>query len=138
MLPNYLCPHCDAHLKLQNSLLFVIESESTKLRSLIMLNVELGNFEIITCPSCIFEKGDPCNFYCPVCHHNLAAVSINPNLVHIFMVDKDKKKYDVYFSRIAGEYSTFKMEENNIIEKYGEHSSDYQDYFLAKLKTKKI
>ena len=53
------------------------------------------------------------------------------------MIDKDQKEYDLYFSRLRGEHSTFKIGNGDIVEKYGEDSSSYVDFFMAKFKKEK-
>ena len=40
-------------------------------------------------------------------------------------MDKDKKEYEIYFSRIAGEMSTYKVAEDSSVMKAGEHSHRY-------------
>jgi len=50
------------------------------------------------------------------------------------LIDENNKEYDVYFSKICGEHSTFKIREDDIIEKHGEDSSAYLNYFMSKLK----
>jgi hypothetical protein len=76
-------------------------------------------------------------FFCPICGFNLTATDVNKNLVRIIMIDKNKKEYDLYFSRLRGEHSTFKISDNNIVEKYGKDSSSYVDYFMSKFKKEK-
>ena len=50
------------------------------------------------------------------------------------MIDEDQREYDVYFSRLRGEESTFKISNGDIVEKYGKDSSTYVDYFMSRLK----
>ena len=71
---------------------------------------------------------------CPVCHGDLTATDINVNLARIIMIDENNKEFNVYFSKVCGEQSTFKINEEDIIEKYGEDSSYYLNYFMSKLK----
>ncbi|MCD4729761.1 MAG: hypothetical protein K8R74_04110, partial [Bacteroidales bacterium] len=52
----------------------------------------------------------------------------------IIMIDENKEEYNVCFSSIVGEHTTFKIEKANVVEKYGEDSSTYLDYFTKKLK----
>lgn len=71
------------------------------------------------------------------CRTDLTATGINSNLVKIIMIDDNKKEYDVYFSKICGEHSTFLIHDDDIVEKYGEDSSAYVNYFMSKLKKKR-
>jgi hypothetical protein len=105
----------------------------TQKMGILLLNPYLGNYSYISSPDLVFDKGEKVIFLCPVCSENLAAKDINENLVHIFMEDEENKKYDVYFSSIAGEHSTFKIKKDNIIEKYGKDSTSYLNYFSNKL-----
>lgn len=41
------------------------------------------------------------------------------------MMDKDKMEYDIYFSRIAGELSTYKVSDDSTVMAAGEHSHRY-------------
>jgi hypothetical protein len=101
---------------------------------ILLLNPELGNYSYISSPDLKFEKGEKIEFMCPVCSENLEAKQINKNLVCLLMTDKENKEYNVYFSAIAGEHMTFKIEEDNVVERYGEDSSEYFDYFTSRLK----
>jgi hypothetical protein len=76
-------------------------------------------------------------FFCPFCCTNFTAADVNKNLARIRMIDKDQKEYDLYFSRLSGEHSIFKIGNGDIVEKYGEGSSSYVDFFMAKLKKEK-
>jgi hypothetical protein len=83
---------------------------------------------------CCYFKGMDClDFFCPVCGSNLQATGVNPNLARVIMIDEDQKEYDVYFSRLRGEQSTFKISNGDIVDKYGKDSSSYMDYFMSKL-----
>ena len=73
-------------------------------------------------------------FNCPVCHADLTANEINPNLARIIMIDENKKEFDIFFSKICGEHSTFLIHEDDIVEKFGKDSSVYVNYFMSRLK----
>jgi hypothetical protein len=66
--------------------------------------------------------------------NNLTATEVNKNLARILMIDENEKVYDLYFSRLRGQQSTFKVSNGDIVEKYGKDNSSYVDYFMAKLK----
>jgi hypothetical protein len=131
---NYLCPHCRSYLRVWNNIIFIVKSESRNLRCILLLNPELGNYDMIQHSSFECIKGDPFIFICPVCHADLTAVEVNSNFVKIIMIDENNKEFDVYFSRICGERSTFLIQEDDILEKYGEDSSSYVNYFMSRLK----
>jgi len=130
MKENYLCPKCNAHLRVGENVVFYVISKKSKNRGLIMLNPNLGDYSIESHPEVMFEKGEYVEFYCPVCHANLAASKINSNLVRVIVVDEmSGSKSDVYFSKVAGEKSTFRITDNRIIEKYGEDAHLYSNLF---------
>lgn len=131
---NYLCPHCRAYLRIWKNIIFVVKSESRNLQTILLLNPELGNYEVIHHTAVDVCDGNKLIFMCPVCHTDLTATGINENLNRIIMVDENNKEFDVYFSKICGEHSTFLIQEDNIIERYGEDSSSYLNYFNSRLK----
>lgn len=115
-------------------LILTLESEETNKRGLLMMNIGLGNYSYVNHPSFRFEDGEIVEFYCPVCRANLKVPDINDHLIRLIIHGEDGKKYDVYFSRVAGEHSTFKIDNENVIEQFGEDASSYVSYFTAKLK----
>lgn len=130
MKENYLCPKCNAHLRVGDNVVFYVISKKSNNRGLIMLNPNLGDYSITSHPEVQFEAGEYVEFYCPVCHANLAASAINSNLVKVIMVDElSGVKSDVYFSKVAGEKSTFIITDNKVIEKYGEDAHLYSNLF---------
>jgi len=133
MKTHFHCPHCNAYLRIRENIIFKVRTEDHKM-GILLLNPELGNYSYISSPDLKFKKGEQIEFLCPVCCENLAARDINKNLVSIIMIDENNKKYNVYFSSIVGEQTTFKIEKDNVVEKFGEDSSAYLDYFTKKLK----
>ena len=134
---NYLCPRCRSYLRVWNNIIFVVKSNSRNLQSILLLNPELGNYNLIHHSSVEFKEGEMLDFICPVCHADLTAVEINNNLARIIMIDENNKEFDVFFSKICGEHSTFLIHEDDIAEKYGPDSSVYVNYFMSRLKKRK-
>ena len=134
---NYLCPHCRSYLRVWNNIIFIIKSIPRDLQSILLLNPELGNYDLIHHSSIEFEEGEMLDFICPVCRADLTAIEIHRNLVRIIMIDENNKEFDVYFSKICGEPSTFLIHKDDIVEKYGEESSVYVNYFMSRLKKSK-
>lgn len=134
MDPNYLCPHCRAYLRVWNNIIFTIRRCDDDKKGLILLNANLGDYTVLSHPELTFKKGECVEFICPVCHMNLTAENINDKLAHVVMIDEEGVEFDIYFSKIAGEHTTFKIEKNNIIAQYGEDSSSYVSYFMSKMK----
>ena len=131
---NFLCPHCRAYLRVWNNIIFIVNSSLRNLYSILLLNPELGNYNLIHHSSIEFEEGEMLNFMCPVCRADLTATGININLVKIIMIDENDKEYEIYFSKICGEHSTFLIHDDDIVEKFGKDSSSYVNYFMSKLK----
>ena len=129
---HYLCPKCRSYLRVKENIILSFKVKESNKQGIILLNPKLGDYTFIVHSSINFEKGELVEFFCPICSENLKTTEINEKLVHIIMVDKDIE-YDIYFSSIAGEQITFKIEKNNIIENFGSDASTYLNYFSAKL-----
>ena len=134
---NYLCPDCRSYLRVWNNIIFSVKSCTEDKKGLLLLNPELGNYEFISHHEVEFKDMDCLDFLCPVCGFDLKASDVNRNLARVVMIDKDQKEYDVYFSRLRGEQSTFKISNGDIVEKHGKDSSSYVSYFMSKLKKEK-
>ncbi len=133
MKTRFLCPHCRATLRIGKNIIFKVRTEDHRI-GILLLNPELGNYSYISSQDLKFEDGEKIEFMCPVCCEHLAVKNISNDLVDIIMIDKEEKEYHVYFSCIAGEHTTFKIEEEDIVEQYGEDSSAYLNYFAQKMK----
>jgi hypothetical protein len=131
---NYVCPKCRSYLRVWNNIIFSVKSCTEDKKGLLLLNPELGNFEFISHYHLEFNIMDCLEFFCPVCNFDLTASDVNKNLARVIMIDEDEKEYDVYFSRLRGEQSTFKVSNGDIVEKFGKDSSSYVDYFMSKFR----
>lgn len=136
MKTHYICPKCHSYLRIWNNIIFTVKSSNNK-KGLILLNPKLGDYTYLSHPSLKFSEGEKIEFYCPVCSENLAAENINSDLIKIIMIDENKQEFDVYFSKIAGVRTTFKIANNNIVERHGEDTSSYVNYFLRKFEESK-
>jgi hypothetical protein len=90
---------------------------------LLLLHPEVGNYTSIKHPQFRFNEGERVDFFCPICMQSLDA-DLDENLVHVVMIDENKNEQKIYFSRIAGEQSTYKVSEKGITA-CGEHSHRY-------------
>lgn len=130
MKNDFLCPYCKGKLNVHGNIVLSVRTESQK-RGLVFLSPKLGNYETITHPSFEMKEGEHLDFFCPICHANLAAIEYDENLAKVFMTDESQKVYEIVFSEIAGEHCTYKLVDH-MIESYGEHVDNYVNHFGAK------
>jgi hypothetical protein len=119
----YLCPHCRGHLKVGEYIIFRARNRQ-KEGGLLLLHPGIGNYESLKHPTFSYSPGDALEFFCPICSVSLES-KIDRNLVHVIMMDRDLMEYDVYFSRIAGEKSTYQVSSERSVMAAGEHSYRY-------------
>ena len=131
---HFICPHCRGHLKVGDYLIFRVQNVK-KEKGLLLLHPEIGNYSSIKHPSFEYKEGDRLDFSCPVCSHALDS-DIEENLIHVVMIDKEEKESDIYFSRIAGEKSTYQVMGGTVMAT-GAHSSKYT-YFKMSDKFKRF
>ncbi len=131
---HFLCPYCRGHLKVGDYIVLTVRN-SKREKGLILLHPEIGNYTSIKHPWFEYGEGEHVNFYCPLCQHLLHS-DFNENLVFVNMIDANKKEFDIYFSRIAGEQSTFQVTGDTVMET-GVHAARYT-YFKMSQKFKRF
>lgn len=119
---HYLCPHCRGHLKVGDHIIFKIRNTRRE-KGLLLLHPEVGDYTSLKHPYFNFEEGERIDFFCPICMQSLDA-ALNENLVQVVMIDSQHVEREIYFSRIAGEKSTYKVSDGSVME-FGEHSFRY-------------
>jgi len=127
MKTEYLCPFCRGNLKIDNDIVFAIRTKAEQ-RGIIMLSPELGNYQVRKHESLLMNEGDRLETFCPMCHSNLRAINVNTNLAEVIMTDENGDEYEIYFSEIVGEHSTFKIKDSDL-ESFGDDSDGYVNYF---------
>ena len=125
MQNDFLCPSCLNILNVGNNVVFSSKNKEKK-EGLIIMHPDLGDYTVVKHPSFVFEKGDRIEFFCPYCSKKLTS-DRNENLAKVIMRDENQVEYEIHFSRIAGEHSTYKIIGRNV-EIYGEDSSEYLDF----------
>ncbi|MFO7843857.1 MAG: hypothetical protein R6V16_08605 [Bacteroidales bacterium] len=125
MKNDFICPHCKGYLNVGEYIILSAETNHND-SGLILMNPELGNYSVIKNKNFKISEGEKYDFYCPVCHEKLAA-DIHDNLSHILMIDEKGHEYEILFSRIAGEKSTYKIIGESV-EIFGDHHSNYIDF----------
>jgi hypothetical protein len=132
MKKSFVCPRCKGHLNVGSHIILAATSKSGD-AGLILFNPEIGNYSTETNPEFVINLGEKVDFFCPICQKKLAT-DIHDNLSRIIMIDEDKKKFEILFSKIAGEKSTYKIIGESI-EAFGDHHSNYIDFLnLSSLK----
>ena len=129
MSNDFLCPYCKGKLNLKGNLVLSVKNYEGK-TGLIYLSPMLGNYKTETHPGFSLSEGKPNEFYCPICHANLAALEFNEHLVKILMVDSQMGVYEILFSDISGEHCTYKIKGPDV-QSFGEDSDKYMNFFGA-------
>ncbi|MFC2151306.1 hypothetical protein ACFLSE_02160 [Bacteroidota bacterium] len=125
MKQNFICPRCKGYLNVADHVILSAESKNGN-TGLILFSAELGNYTTEKNPGFQTKEGEKYEFFCPLCQEKLAA-DIHDNLSHVLMIDDDKNEYQILFSKIAGEKSTYKIVGEST-EIYGDHHSNYIDF----------
>lgn len=125
MKKNFICPRCKGFLNVGNQIVLGAQKDR-KTNGLVFFNPEIGNYITETNPGFSVKKGEIVDFFCPLCNKKLAS-DLHDNLARIIMVDEDQKSYEILFSKVSGEKSTYKVIGESI-EAYGEHNSNYIDF----------
>ncbi|MCF8368754.1 MAG: hypothetical protein K9G76_06900 [Bacteroidales bacterium] len=122
---NYICPHCNGYLSLNDCVIFSVRTAEFKV-GLISLHPDLGNYTIKKHPGFEFDEGQELEFFCPICHSELDS-DVHKRLARIIMIDENLNEFVVLFSRIAGEESTYKII-GETMEIFGDDSAEYIDF----------
>ena len=125
MKNQFICPGCTSHLSVGDDIVLSAESQDGR-KGLILLHAELGNYTVRHNDHFEVPEGMRFEFYCPVCNIPLAS-DLNKNLSRIHMVDPKQQQYEVLFSKIAGEKSTYCLVGENM-SMYGEDAGNYVDF----------
>lgn len=125
MTTDYMCPHCNGHLRLDNHLILTVKHED-EAGMLLLMDPEIGNYQTIHHQSNSIRDGQKFEFYCPICHARLFS-DLNENLVMVLMRDEKNKTFELHFSRIAGQKSTYKIMGKEI-QTFGIDAPHYLDF----------
>ncbi len=122
---SYKCPHCKGFIDMKGCLLFSARTPDQRY-GLISLHTELGNYGVEKHPDFDFQEGEQLDFYCPICHAELTS-GRHKNLTKIIMIDEQKREFEILFSKVAGQKSTYKIT-GETMEIFGDDSAEYLDY----------
>jgi hypothetical protein len=130
MKSDYICPKCNGHLRVRNSIIFLTKDNSGH-SGLVLLSPEVGDYSFHMHKSVEIADGEHTNFICPICYENLNSDDLNQNLAKVIRVDEKGKMSEIIFSQIKGEKCTFIVSDDNI-EAFGDHTQNYLDHFGVK------
>jgi hypothetical protein len=131
---DFLCPKCKEHLRVGDHIIFKVKN-GNKQSALLLLSPQIGNYSSVKHPSFDFKPGESLEFFCPLCGASLKS-DIHENLALVLMKDEAGKSFVVYFSRIAGEHSTYETDGDSVHPE-GEDAGRYT-YFKIGDKFKKF
>ena len=121
---NFICPHCRGYLNVGGYIIFSV-TNSLGNSGLLLLSPEFGDYNVTKHPQFFYEEGEKLEFRCPLCHNKLAS-DVHDNLAKIIYLDEKKQEFNILFSAVAGEKSTFKMMGESV-EVFGEQAENYLD-----------
>lgn len=124
MATDFKCPHCANLLNVGENIVFSTRNKWGN-EGIILLHPDLGNYSVIKHPDFAVPKGEALEFYCLYCN-TLLLSKRDKNLARILMSDDEGVEYEIHFSRIAGQHSTYKIIGNNV-EIFGEDAGAYLD-----------
>ncbi|QQS51437.1 MAG: hypothetical protein IPM71_01565 [Bacteroidota bacterium] len=127
MEKQYRCPHCSGHVKVGDNIV-LLGSNQHKQRGLILLHPEVGNYTSIKHPSFALAIDEEVDFFCPLCHASLAS-DFDNRLSHLILLENEKT-FDIYFSRIHGEQSTYLVDGDSVTA-MGEHADRYTYFKMS-------
>jgi glutaredoxin len=125
MTTDFLCPHCKNILNVGENVVFSGKAQSGK-EGLLFLHPELGNYTVLKHPSFTLEEGEAVELYCPYCAKKFNSER-NANLAKILMRDEKGVEYEIHFSRIVGQHSTYKII-GETVEIFGDDAAEYLDF----------
>ncbi|MEA3318006.1 MAG: hypothetical protein U9R54_08620 [Bacteroidota bacterium] len=125
MKENFLCPRCRAYLNVGEHIILSADTAHQD-SGIILLDPTIGNYKVTTNSEFKIKEGEKYEFYCPVCQEKLSS-NIHDNLSHIILLAEDGKEYQVLFSKIAGEKSTYKII-GETVDIHGDQNSNYIDF----------
>jgi len=125
MQNEFLCPSCHNLLNVGKNVVFATRCKENK-AGLIILYPDKNDYSILKHPSFIFEKGEKIDFSCPYCNKKLSS-DRNENLAKVIMRDENKVEYEIHFSRVASEQSTYKIVGMSV-GIFGEDANEYANF----------
>lgn len=124
---DYLCPKCKGHLNVNGHLIFATKTKRNH-KGLLMLDAKVGEYKYKHHDKFHLEEGELVDFECPICQTDLTAANRKDHAM-IYMVGiEDNFEYELYFSKVAGNQSTYVVAHDNI-ESFGDDALDFEDLY---------
>ena len=124
---NYLCPECKGYLNVGGFVLFATKTKRNH-KGLLMLDPTVGEYKYKHHDKFNLEESEMVEFACPICQTDLTSSNRKDHAM-IWMVGiEDNVEYDLYFSKIAGNQSTYLVAQDNI-ESFGDDALDFDDIY---------
>jgi len=118
---TYTCPHCEAVLNPEGSIILRAEREGRKM--LVGLHPQPGNYEVDLPPGEAMPAGTRWSFSCPVCDQSLVSeLSVELCAIDMWL---QGERHRVYFSRVAGEEATFVVSAEGMLTDHGVHADQH-------------
>jgi hypothetical protein len=125
MLNEFLCPSCHNLLNVGKNVIFSTRSKANK-AGIIILHPDRDEYSVMKHPSFIIENGDRIDFTCPYCNKKLNS-DRNENLAKVIMRDENKVEYEIHFSRVASEHTSYRIVGMSV-EILGEDANEYINF----------
>jgi hypothetical protein len=122
MKKSYLCPECRSVLNPHEKLIFVVRNGEH--RGLILLSAKPGDYRLIVDEDFPLQKGDLCEFFCPVCGSTLTSQS-HEHFCELLLDKGEPVPSLVEFSRVYGKHATFILDGRDMTA-YGEDIDDFE------------
>jgi uncharacterized protein YbaR (Trm112 family) len=123
---NYYCPFCHGQLYINERIVFSILNEQGQ-KGLILLTADLGDYRAMKHPSFKITEGEHLDFFCPICHKNLIVEKNGHKFTRVMMEDTGEE-YEIMFSQIAGERSTYVIGDHSF-RAFGEDSEEFTNFW---------
>jgi len=124
---NFLCPKCRSQL-VPNKKIVLLAKPAEGPSGLLLLSPILGEYSATTHSAFKLSDGDKVDIFCPVCHAALGDYINHKNLARVIMVDEKGEEYDIVFSEIIGQHSTYKIQGDDV-ESFGEDADLYTNFW---------
>ena len=124
---DYVCPKCKGHLNVGGYLVFATRTKR-KHKGLIMMSPVVGEYKYYHHDKFQLEEGEMVDFECPICQSDLTSTKNKDHAMIHMLGEQDQMGYDLYFSKVAGNQSTY-IVAPDYIETFGDDALDYEELF---------